>query len=61
MDLPVLQAMAIRLTTARVSRTHRAVRNRPGKGREEWMGRGKGRRQRTERGKEGEGEWEGKR
>jgi len=36
-------AMAMTMTTARVRRTHRAVRKGPGKGRVQRMGRGKGR------------------
>jgi hypothetical protein len=35
--------MAMTMTTARVRRTRRAVRNEPGKGRVQRMGRGKGR------------------
>jgi hypothetical protein len=44
-------AMAITMMTGRVGRTRKAVRHRPGKGREHRMGRGKGRRLRTGRGK----------
>jgi hypothetical protein len=46
--------MAMTMTMARVSRTLRAVRKGPGKGREERMGRGKRRRLRMGRG-EGRG------
>jgi len=34
-------ALAMKMTMVRVRRTRRAVRKRPGKGREQWMGRGK--------------------
>jgi hypothetical protein len=44
-------AMAMTMTTARVSRACKAVRKDPGKGREQRMGRGNGRRLRTGRGK----------
>jgi hypothetical protein len=44
-------AMAMKMTTATVRRTHRATRTGPGKGREQTMRRGKGRRLRTGRGK----------